>query len=189
VGSGAGTVRSITLRYIQPPSISWLEMAGAGIRAWTSELHPVSPDAGDSPGDLARISHRAAAEVGFSGAAVRFGQRWRSEHASGCRSCKRRSENPSLKRPGRPVAGAKIRQQMAFVGKRQGLGDEGRGALRSGSLARCRARSCTTTPRWRWRASWAMECDSARACSANCNRITCLTIGLAARQRQRQRQN
>jgi hypothetical protein len=56
--------------------------------------------------------------------------------------CKRRSENPSLKRPGRPVAGAKIRQQMAFVVKRQGLGDEGRGAVRKGEallagLLRC----------------------------------------------------
>jgi hypothetical protein len=31
-------------------------------------------------------------------------------------------------------AEVKIRQQMAFVGKRQGPGDEGRGALRSGSF-------------------------------------------------------
>ena len=31
-------------------------------------------------------------------------------------------------------AGVKIRQQMAFVGKRQGPGDEGRGALCSGSF-------------------------------------------------------
>jgi hypothetical protein len=45
-------------------------------------------------------------------------------------SYKRRRENPSRKRPERPaVAGVKIRQQKAFVGNRQGLGDEGRGAL------------------------------------------------------------
>src|SRR6516165_9581211 len=31
-------------------------------------------------------------------------------------------------------AGVKIRRQMAFVGKRQGPGDEGRGALRSGAF-------------------------------------------------------
>jgi|SRR6516162_7149560 len=31
-------------------------------------------------------------------------------------------------------AGVKIRQQIAFVEKRQGPGDEGRGALRSGSF-------------------------------------------------------
>jgi hypothetical protein len=31
-------------------------------------------------------------------------------------------------------AGVKLRQQMAFVGKRQGPGDEERGALCSGSL-------------------------------------------------------
>src|SRR5215471_5953621 len=31
-------------------------------------------------------------------------------------------------------AGIKIRQQMAFVGKRQGPGDEGRGAVRSSSF-------------------------------------------------------
>jgi transposase len=31
-------------------------------------------------------------------------------------------------------AGVKIRQQMAFVGKRQGPGDEGRGAVRSGAF-------------------------------------------------------
>src|SRR5262249_22322895 len=31
-------------------------------------------------------------------------------------------------------AGVKIRQQMAFVGERQGPGDEGRGAICSGSL-------------------------------------------------------
>jgi hypothetical protein len=30
--------------------------------------------------------------------------------------------------------------------------------LRSRSLARCRARSCTTTPSWRWRASSAVGC-------------------------------
>jgi len=31
-------------------------------------------------------------------------------------------------------AGVKLRQQMVFVGNRQGPGDEGRGAIRSGSL-------------------------------------------------------
>jgi hypothetical protein len=50
---------------------------------------------------------------------------------------------------------------------------------RSRSLARCRARSCTTTPRWRWRASWATECASARGYSASCSRIKYLPIGLA----------
>src|SRR3954451_9200817 len=44
-------------------------------------------------------------------------------------------ERKSLtERPGSPVAGVKIRQQIAFVGKRQGPGDEERGALCSGSL-------------------------------------------------------
>ena len=49
-------------------------------------------------------------------------------------ACSRRSENPSLKRSGGPIAGVKMRQQMAYVGKRQGPGDEGRGTLRSGSF-------------------------------------------------------
>ena len=50
---------------------------------------------------------------------------------------------------------------------------------RSVSSARCRARSFTTTPPWRWRASWATGCASGRACSASCNRITCLPTGSA----------
>ena len=50
--------------------------------------------------------------------------------------CSRRSKNPSLKWPAGLAgsAGVKMRQQMAFVEKRQGPGDEGRGALRSGSF-------------------------------------------------------
>jgi transposase len=47
--------------------------------------------------------------------------------------------------------------------------------------ARCRARSCTTTPRWRWRASSATGCASERGCSASCSRITCLPTGSAGR--------
>src|SRR5215469_7438065 len=50
---------------------------------------------------------------------------------------------------------------------------------RSRSLARCRARSCTTTPSWRWCASSAMECARGHGSSVSCSRITCLPIGLA----------
>src|SRR5271154_5190964 len=49
--------------------------------------------------------------------------------------------------------------------------------------ARCRARSCTTTPRWRWRASSATGFASERGCSASCSPITCLPTGSAARAR------
>ena len=38
---------------------------------------------------------------------------------------------------------------------------------------------CTTTRSWRWRGSWATAHGSARPCSANCSRTTCLPIGLA----------
>src|SRR6266566_980746 len=54
---------------------------------------------------------------------------------------------------------------------------------RSTSSARCRARSCMTTPRWRWRASWATGCASEREASASCNPITCLPTGSADRAR------
>ena len=48
--------------------------------------------------------------------------------------CKRRSKTPSLKRPGLSgCAGVKVRQQIALCGW-QRAGDEGRGAVRAGSL-------------------------------------------------------
>ena len=48
--------------------------------------------------------------------------------------CMRRSKNPSAATGQSGSAGVKIRRQMAFVGQRQGPGDEERGALCSGSF-------------------------------------------------------
>ena len=55
--------------------------------------------------------------------------------AQGQAQCKRAGAKIPQERPEQSgSAGVKIRRQMAFVGQRQGLGDEERGALCSGSF-------------------------------------------------------
>jgi hypothetical protein len=54
------------------------------------------------------------------------------DRATGVKAPERRSLTEVAGQSG--CAGVKLRQQMAFVGKRQGPGDEERGALCSGSL-------------------------------------------------------
>src|SRR5215472_2070146 len=58
--------------------------------------------------------------------------RYRSLRFRGLKSPEQKSLTEATGWPG--SAGLKIRQQMAFVGKRQGPGDEGRGAVRSSSF-------------------------------------------------------